>query len=199
MREVAYFCGQCHAAFTEKHLAGPHGRNVLPTCVHCHDNHNVQTPSPDIINRELCTRCHSYDMPERFREVIVEAEDLLRQSQAGMARLEEMEYNSHFLQQRLGEAHGDRVQVHLAVHSFNIAEVTDLAAELEEVTELITDHVTYLDDAANLRVINHLLHILGYVALILFAIGLQILRHRHFHHHRWIERLPPDWEVPRKS
>jgi hypothetical protein len=198
-RDVPYFCGQCHAAFMEKHLAGPHGRNVLPTCTYCHGSHDIQPPTPDIISPERCTRCHSYEMPRRFREVIVKAEDLLSQAQAGMARLEQMKYNSHFLQQRLGEAHGDRVQIHLAVHSFDIAEVTDLVTKLEEVTQLITDNVTFLDEAAGLRAFNHRLHIVGFIALVLFALLLELYRHRHYHHHRWLEQLPPDWEIPKKK
>lgn len=76
---VAEFCGKCHVGIKENYLKSPHydasqvGRKA-PTCVTCHNSHNVVHASFELINESLCSRCHTYKQAQEIRKAFVTAE-----------------------------------------------------------------------------------------------------------------------------
>jgi Cytochrome c3 len=89
---IPSFCGRCHLGVKEDYLASAHGRALGrggPHCVTCHGNHRVMSASPDLINRESCTRCHDYGRAEEIRTAVTDIDrkiTALEQSLAGLHR-----------------------------------------------------------------------------------------------------------------
>ncbi|MDO8643748.1 MAG: cytochrome c3 family protein, partial [bacterium] len=90
--EVSSFCGKCHVGVMENYKKSPHYRAALkgkgPTCTTCHNSHNVQKASFDLINEKLCTQCHSFQNGRKIREAFVSAETALNEQQKTLNYLE---------------------------------------------------------------------------------------------------------------
>jgi hypothetical protein len=71
------FCGRCHVGVKEDYLASAHGRALGrggPHCVTCHGNHAVLTATPELINRESCSRCHDYGRAGEIKAAVSETD-----------------------------------------------------------------------------------------------------------------------------
>lgn len=72
---VPEFCGKCHIGIMKNYLESGHGRALKekkkgPNCVTCHGNHGIQRATIDIINEQLCTRCHSYERAKVMKQAL---------------------------------------------------------------------------------------------------------------------------------
>lgn len=74
--EITSFCGKCHVGVMENYRKSPHYAAAQggPNCVTCHHSHDVQRASFDLINEELCSRCHSYENGQKIKKAFVSAE-----------------------------------------------------------------------------------------------------------------------------
>ncbi|MCL5022687.1 MAG: cytochrome C [Nitrospirae bacterium] len=73
--DVPEFCGKCHIGIMKNYLESGHGRALKatrkgPNCVTCHGSHGIQRASIDIINEQLCTRCHSYERAKTMKQAL---------------------------------------------------------------------------------------------------------------------------------
>ena len=80
--DVPEFCGTCHIAIMNNYLKSGHGRTlresgVAPNCVTCHGSHNIQQASMDIINEQLCSRCHTYERANEMKQALFTVENKL--------------------------------------------------------------------------------------------------------------------------
>ncbi len=74
-QDVPEFCGKCHIGIMKNYLESGHGKALKatgkgPNCVVCHGSHGIQRASIDIINEQLCTRCHSYERARIMKQAL---------------------------------------------------------------------------------------------------------------------------------
>jgi mono/diheme cytochrome c family protein len=65
------FCGRCHQRPLFDVMSGAHGRSreeATANCVSCHGSHQVGPASPDLINEQTCSRCHSFERVQPLKE-----------------------------------------------------------------------------------------------------------------------------------
>lgn len=89
-KSIPDFCGRCHPGVKEDYLASAHGRALGlggPQCVTCHGNHAVRTASPDLINRESCTRCHDYGRAEEIKAAVTDTDRRISELERSLAAL----------------------------------------------------------------------------------------------------------------
>jgi len=81
-RDVPQFCGRCHIGILEHYMKSGHGRSLrltghAPNCVTCHGSHEIQKASIEIINENLCSRCHSYERAKVMKQALSATERLI--------------------------------------------------------------------------------------------------------------------------
>jgi hypothetical protein len=62
--EIPAFCGRCHVGVLKDYLTSQHGQALGsggPTCVTCHGSHQIVKATLELINEQLCSRCHSFE------------------------------------------------------------------------------------------------------------------------------------------
>ncbi len=92
-KDVPDFCGKCHIGILASFRESGHGKALksggvspscmtqikaggkAPNCVTCHGSHNIQKASIDIINEQLCTKCHSYERAKIMKQALFLTED----------------------------------------------------------------------------------------------------------------------------
>jgi hypothetical protein len=90
--EIPEFCGTCHIAIMNNYLNSGHGKTFLatgagPSCVTCHGAHNIQRASMDIINEQLCSRCHTYERAKEMKQALFLVESKLNSIDRNLKRL----------------------------------------------------------------------------------------------------------------
>ena len=68
--EIPAFCGRCHVGVLKDYLTSQHGQALGsggPTCVTCHGSHQIVKAALELINEQLCSRCHSYERARRIK------------------------------------------------------------------------------------------------------------------------------------
>jgi nitrate/TMAO reductase-like tetraheme cytochrome c subunit len=79
---IPEFCGACHIAIMNNYLKSGHGKTFLetgagPNCDTCHGSHNIQQASMDIINEQLCSKCHTYERAKEMKQALFLVESKL--------------------------------------------------------------------------------------------------------------------------
>ncbi|MCK9419167.1 MAG: cytochrome C [Nitrospirae bacterium] len=74
-KEVPEFCGKCHIGILSHFMESGHGKALAasqkaPNCVTCHGAHNIQKATIDIINEQLCTKCHAYERAKVMKQAL---------------------------------------------------------------------------------------------------------------------------------
>jgi nitrate/TMAO reductase-like tetraheme cytochrome c subunit len=90
--DIPEFCGTCHIAIMDSYLQSGHGKTFLetgagPNCVTCHGSHNIQQASMDIINEQLCSRCHTYERAKEMKQALFMVESKLNTIADNLKRL----------------------------------------------------------------------------------------------------------------
>jgi len=93
--DVPAFCGKCHVGILSNFLESGHGKalragRTAPSCVTCHGSHSTQKASIDIINQQLCSKCHSYERAQVMKQALFLTEK----------KFNELEQNIQALKQR---------------------------------------------------------------------------------------------------
>jgi len=83
-KAIPEFCGTCHIAIKENYLQSGHGRTFMrtgegPSCITCHGSHNIQQASMDIINEQLCSRCHTFERAREMKQALFLVESKLNE------------------------------------------------------------------------------------------------------------------------
>jgi nitrate/TMAO reductase-like tetraheme cytochrome c subunit len=89
---VPEFCGKCHIGILSNYLESGHGKALkasqkAPNCVTCHGSHNIQQASINIINEQLCTKCHSYDRAKTMKQALFLTEKRIAELGQGLQDL----------------------------------------------------------------------------------------------------------------
>lgn len=89
---VPEFCGKCHIGILSHFLESGHGKALqasrkAPNCVTCHGSHAIQKAGINIINEQLCTRCHSYDRARIMKQALLLTEKKITELGQGLQDL----------------------------------------------------------------------------------------------------------------
>lgn len=89
---VPEFCGRCHKGILEHYLKSGHGRALrktgnAPTCITCHGSHSIKKASIDIINENLCTRCHTYERARTMKQALSVVETKIKATENAIKEL----------------------------------------------------------------------------------------------------------------
>lgn len=88
-KQVPEFCGKCHVGIVKNFLESGHGKALKssgkgPNCVTCHGSHTVQKASVQIINEQLCTKCHSYERAKVMKQALMVTEKRMNEIEQGL-------------------------------------------------------------------------------------------------------------------
>jgi hypothetical protein len=123
LREVPYFCGRCHEGIMEKHLASPHGALGLPNCVTCHGSHTIRRRPEEIIVKEACSKCHSFEPAVKSLESLIKANTLLAELDRLVQEIKHIPAVSEHLSVAQREMRLDQAGVLETFHSFRIGDI----------------------------------------------------------------------------
>ena len=108
--EVPEFCGKCHIGILKNYLESGHGKALKatgegPNCVTCHGSHNIQKVSIELINVQLCSKCHSYERAMIMKQAIFEIENKIEKIEKDLNTLRAEGVYPAKEDQRLFDAH----------------------------------------------------------------------------------------------
>ena len=120
---IPNFCGRCHVGVEKDYLDSAHGRALGsggPQCVTCHDSHAIRKASPELINRESCTRCHDYGRADEIKIAITETDGRISAQEAAVQVLHGKGVTVKDLRDRLFSLRND---FHRLFHSVDVEKV----------------------------------------------------------------------------
>lgn len=89
---VPQFCGKCHVGIMNNYLESGHGKVLRargngPNCVTCHGSHGIQRATIEIINEQLCTKCHSYERAKVMKQALFLTEKKIGEIRSSLGEL----------------------------------------------------------------------------------------------------------------
>lgn len=136
-KAIPDFCGRCHVGVKEDYLASAHGRALDkggPQCVTCHGNHAVRQASPDLINRQTCTRCHDYGRAEEIKSAVVETDRRITELEHTLAAMHRIGIATQEMSEELFAL---RNRFHRLFHSVDVEKVRSQTAGFQaELTKI---------------------------------------------------------------
>ncbi len=139
--DIPSFCGSCHAGVMEDYLLSAHGQALGaggPHCVTCHGNHAVELASLDIINRDLCTRCHEYGQADEMKSAMAKVDDKISSLQEETRRLRKLGFATEKIKNSIFSV---RNQFHQLFHTVNVETVRSQTEEFSQELEKIDQQV----------------------------------------------------------
>jgi len=71
---IPFMCGKCHTDIKEEYLSGAHSftsGSHRPTCITCHNSHNIQSPVLENIIKNRCISCHKAEEITFFQSLLL--------------------------------------------------------------------------------------------------------------------------------
>ena len=174
--KIPAFCGRCHPGVLKDYQASAHGQALGeggPQCVTCHHNHAVHRASLEIINSQLCSRCHSYERAEQIRQAMAETDARITALQGDLQELHRLGIATKELQ---GQVFAARNSFHQLFHTVDVRQVrqetTAIQGEIVKVRQQV--------DAIQSGLSRRKLWGAGAVVLLLLGSGIAFLLHRDF-------------------
>ena len=140
--EVPGFCGKCHIGVKEDYDASAHGKALTsggPNCVTCHNSHDVKRASLDLINQELCSRCHEYGRAAELKDALVKTDTGIAELEAELKELHKKGISTREME---GQLFSLRNEYHRIFHSVDVDQVVEKSAgfqlRLDEISALAT-------------------------------------------------------------
>jgi hypothetical protein len=170
--DIPSICGRCHAGVTEDYFRSVHGQTLgegVPHCATCHGHHAVQRSTPDLINPQLCSRCHEYGRADEIRQAVLETDRRI-------ASLEDRLRSYHLLgihtEQMASQLFDARHRFHRLFHSVDVDRVRAETAEIQADLQLVRSQVEEIRETLQRRrigggVVVALLVVMGIVATLL--------------------------------
>ncbi len=163
--QVPEFCGRCHVGVKENYLKSDHSAALVrggPSCVTCHTSHKQQRASLDLINRELCAQCHSFERAEKIRNAMLMSESEIANLEQRLDSLHSQEYDIDAVKKSL---FATRNQFHRLTH------VVDLDLILKETTGIQSELARLKSDVAEKEKIEAKRKVYGGIIIVFFLLG----------------------------
>jgi hypothetical protein len=130
--EIPETCGQCHVGVKEDYLRSVHGQTVGaggPHCATCHGNHAVQRSTPDLINPQLCSRCHEYGRADEIRLAVIDTDSLIGELEEEMQGYRLLGIDTEKI---AGKIFAARNQFHRLFHTVDVDLVRQQATAIQQ-------------------------------------------------------------------
>jgi len=143
---IPEFCGRCHVGVKEDYLQSAHGLALGsggPQCVTCHGNHRVVAASPELINREDCSRCHSYGRAEEIKSAVAATDGRIGEMEQRLARLHRLGID---VEKMKGEIFSLRNEFHRLFHSVDVEKVRSRTDDFQHQLDKVGGHVAGVEE-----------------------------------------------------
>jgi cytochrome c553 len=138
---VVAVCGNCHSANEELYQKSAHkavfAEKKLAGCVVCHGNHGIRSATDELVGLAPpapCAQCHKNDPSDKSAPAIIRIRGLLDSLQTGqdealaeLDKAEQLGMDVADTKYGLKDAHQAQVLARVAVHSFKVSELADVA------------------------------------------------------------------------
>ncbi|MCF6178263.1 MAG: cytochrome c3 family protein [Geopsychrobacter sp.] len=149
--DVPAFCGRCHLGVREDYSGSAHGKALGkggPQCVVCHGNHAVQKASIELINKESCTRCHSYERAAKVKTAISQTEDSLKMLEGQIDELHRVGIDTKKIS---GQLFSSRNDFRRLFHTVDVEEMRAETAGFTTRLDKIGAQITVIKDELSQR------------------------------------------------
>ena len=148
---VANVCGQCHSANSEMLAASPHRKPFeemeIPACESCHEHHEVQKATDQMLGsgeESVCTSCHEPDSKGHLTSVAMKSliENLKTRHETSAAlifRAERAGMEVSDAKYDLNEAEGKLILARAVVHTFSSVEVEKVVSEGIQLADTVAE------------------------------------------------------------
>ncbi len=141
--DVPEFCGKCHIGILKNYLESGHGKALRskgtgPNCVTCHGSHNIQKASIDIINEELCARCHSYERAKTMKQALFLTEKKIRDIEKDIKKLKT---DGVFTEEEEKDLFSTHAEFRTLFHTVDVSLVKERTDEFTEKLNLLENKI----------------------------------------------------------
>ena len=142
-RDIPEFCGTCHIAIMNNYLKSGHGKAFLetgagPNCDTCHGSHNIQRASMDIINEQLCTKCHTYERAKEMKQALFLVESKLNSIDKDLKHLSLLGIETDSQEKAFFRTHAE---FRTLFHSIDVDAIRVKSSEYTEKLEIIESEI----------------------------------------------------------
>lgn len=144
-RDVPEFCGKCHVGILANFLESDHGKALragrkAPNCVTCHGSHGIRKANIEIINEQLCMRCHSYERAKIMKQAIFLTELKIDHLENN---LQELQREGIFVEENAKSLFSTQAEFRTLFHTVDVTLVKDrteeITAKLDQIDKNIQD------------------------------------------------------------
>lgn len=143
--QVPDFCGKCHGGVVENYKKSRHYPAFLkgsgPNCVTCHQSHNVQRASFDLIQEDLCGACHSFENGQKIKRAFVSAEMAFQEMKEELSHLDRRGMPVKKLEEKLFL---ERNSLHQMTHTLDVEEIQNKTRSALTNLEAMKQETTFL-------------------------------------------------------
>ena len=131
--EIPDFCGKCHIGVKENYSKSAHGisaaKTGAPNCVTCHGNHDIKKASLELINEKNCTRCHTYDRPQKIKQALAGTDKEMARLTAQIKDVKGSSIDTKRLEEKLFAA---RNAIHQVTHVLSVDRISAMKATTDK-------------------------------------------------------------------
>jgi len=137
--QVPEFCGKCHVGILKNFLESGHSKALQssgkgPNCVTCHGSHDIQKASINIINEQLCIKCHSYERVKVMKQALFVTENKMNEIDKN---LKELKAKGVFTEEEEKNFFNTQAQFRILFHTEDVSlvkkQTDEFAKKLEQV------------------------------------------------------------------
>jgi hypothetical protein len=147
--EIVQFCGKCHRELADNFMTSQHGETGTQTCIGCHGSHTIRRISIDIINEKTCTECHSYEQPEKIKNILQNLHGKFQTSKNNVKRISGFPTDS--LDKDLEKTWNQLRQVRMISHTFELNRIEAEAGKVEHAIKQTDTEIARLLELAENR------------------------------------------------
>jgi hypothetical protein len=150
------FCGRCHQRPLFDVISSAHGRSqeeATAHCVSCHGSHQIKPASPELINEQTCSRCHSFERVQPFKERLLLLHTRVKAIQVRLKAVKLLGRDTAKPEQLLTEAERNTRRV---VHQLGNASTASLAVPVEQQLNALEQHLNILESVQEEQILKKL-------------------------------------------
>ena len=167
--EIPAFCGRCHVGVLKDYLPSQHGQALGrggPNCVTCHGSHQIVKASLELINEQLCSRCHSFERARLIKTTMTALDGKITVLDSRITRLKQQGTAIDRLEKGLFAA---RNRFHSLFHTVDIQVVERESEHIKAELKSLEEALQGIDETHRQRRIVGVFVVLGALFLALMA------------------------------
>ncbi|MBF0274938.1 MAG: hypothetical protein HQK84_06880 [Nitrospinae bacterium] len=179
-KDIPAFCGKCHIGIFENFKNSAHQTALMegngPTCITCHNNHDVQKVTSNIINEKSCgkSECHSYDKAKRVKQSFSSAEFEIKKIKEIIPVLENDDIKTSDIKEKLFST---QQSLHSMTHVLSLDKIKKMNHEtIKELKKINEDLAILSEEHQHRKVIGTIVILFCFAGLIILLKYRSILK-----------------------